>query len=467
LLKDVLTTGNAGLDTLLTTSISTVQINGAVLTHELSRKTTLEIALPHFNFQKQNVTTALANVHPEDDGGRILLFDAAGTTSVSVRNKFSSSLTMTVAAAIARLGGASPDLRIHDRNGGTWSYRLQYVKARMKREELEALTRPFLITYMADHFATGTSLSTWFNMLESTSEQKLHNGPETYGDLCASLEVTIPGEALGAWLAPITNLRAASQRMSVAIQKALKTDLPTFYLSDISKLGNLASSAPLLAWASIPPAVRFDGSEFGETGGGDVFWDNEDVSLRRAAAANSGTAGNLLARLPELRLRLEEAGLHNTVQFYDNSQVRVIQGGATTPFGDTLFVSLLGFEALVVQKANEALNDVQKFLAAAGTSPTEAVNRLAEFAADITVAFGKLVGSSVFAEIAGFRAVAQMVFAEASRSLAGGALAQPRAMLTLDILNPSPPRTFVLGDFLKGATPTGEEIVVSQRLVSG
>jgi hypothetical protein len=60
-----------------------------------------------------------------------------------------------------------------------------------------------------------------------------------------------------------------------------------------------------------------------------------------------------------------------------------------------------------------------------------------------------------------------MVFAEASRSLAGGALAQPRAMLTLDILNPSPPRTFVLGDFLKGATPTGEEIVVSQRLVSG
>lgn len=465
LLKDVLTAGNAGLDELFTTPLSTVQIRGAVLTHELTRKSTLEVSLPRFNFQTQTVTTALANVHPEDDGGRILVYDATGTTTVSVRNKFSSSLTMTIAAAMARLGTTSTDLRVHDQSGNTWSYRLEYVKANMKREELEAVTRPFLIQYMADHFSTGTSLSAWYNMLESTSEEKLHNGPETFGDVCASFEVTIPGDALGAWVQTLSNVKAAGQAMSVAIQRALKQTLPAFYLNDISKLANLASSAPLLTWASIPPAVAFDGVNFRETGN-DVFWDHVDKTLRTQAAGNGRTAANLLARLDEYRRRLEEAGLHSTVQFYGDDQVGTILGGATTSFGDMLYESLLLFEGQVVEKANDALKDIQKFLAVAGTSPTAAVQRLADFAADITDAFGKLVGSSVFADLATFRAVAQTVFLEASRSLSGGLTANPRAMLTLDILNPMPPRTFVLTEFLKGAVPKDEEIAVAQRLVS-
>src|SRR6185503_9661447 len=59
LLKDVLTAGDSGLDGLLTKPLPSVQINGAVLTHELTRKSTLEITLPRFNFQTQSVTTAL------------------------------------------------------------------------------------------------------------------------------------------------------------------------------------------------------------------------------------------------------------------------------------------------------------------------------------------------------------------------------------------------------------------------
>ena len=467
LLKDVLTSGNNGLDHLFTTPLPSVQINGAVLTHELTRKSTLEISLPRFNFQTQTVNTALANVHPDDDNGRILLYDATGSSSVSVQNRFSSSLNMTLAAAIARTGATSPDLRMHSDGGNTWSYQLLYVKPKMKREELEAISRPFLVQYMADHFSTGTSLSTWYNMLESTSEEILHNGPETYGDICASFEVTIPGDALNAWVAPIQNVKAAGQRMSVAIQRMLKTLVPMFYLNDISKLANLASSAPLLAWASVPPAVKFDGTTFSETGGGDVFWDHVDVSLRRAAAAHQQTAGNLLAKLPDLRLRLEEAGLHNTVQFYEDSQVSAILQGATTPsFGDVLFESLFLFEAQIVEKANDALKDIQKFLAVAGTSPTVAVKRLASFAADITKAFGDLTGQNVFAHLATFRAVAEVVFGEATSALTGVVVAQPRAMLTLDILNPAPPRKFQLSDFLAGAQPASDDIAVAQRLAS-
>jgi hypothetical protein len=461
---------DSALDKLLTTELSSVRFKAAVLSHEMMRKTTLEMSLPHFNFQTQSVTTALAKVRPEDEGGRILLYEATGSSTVSVRNKFNSSLSMTLSAAAGDGGsgvaGALPDFRVHSTDGNTWSYQLRYAKARMKREELEAITGPFVRQYMASQFASGTNLSAWYNQLEDTSEKFLHNGPEVYGDVCASFEVTIPGDTLAAWVVPVKNVPSAAKNVSIAIQKALKSHVVLFYLTDIGKLSNLASAAPLLAWASIPPAVSFDGSVFSSSAGNDVFWDHVDSGLRKSAARHKETAANLIGRLAELRLRLEEAGMHDTVPSYQNDQVGAILTSATSQFGDILLESLLLFEAKIVEKANEALQDVQKFRSAAGSSPSKAVERLAQFASDIVTAFNQLVGDNVFADLSSFRAVAQVVFAEASRALNPTIAAQPRAMLTLDILNPVPVRTFSLSSFIGGELPESSDVAVAQRLVS-
>ena len=456
-------------DELLTNALASVHLNFAVLSHELTRKSSLEVSLPLFNFQTQSVTTALAKVKPEDDSGRILLYDASGTNTVSVRNKFGSSLTVTIAAVVASTGSAAsfPDLRIHSTQGDTWTYRLLYAKAGMKREELEAITRPFIAQYMADQFAQETTLSAWYNLLESTSESILHNRPEVYGDVCAAFEVTLPGETLGAWTQRLKDVSPAAKRVSIAIQHALKTNLTLFYLNDIAKLGNLGSSAPFLVWASIPAAVRFNGKSFSTTLGKDVYWDHVDVALRTAAARHPETVTNLLLRLPELRLRLEEAGLHSDLQFYQNDQVAEVLAAATNAFGDELVESLLTFESNVVFRANDAMKDMQKFLADSSSTPSKAVVRLAKFAADITTAFNQLIGKSAFADLSSFRAVAQVVFAEASRALSSEVVTQPRAMLTLDILNAAESRKFKLGDFLKGELPDSAEVAVAQRLVSG
>jgi hypothetical protein len=426
----------------------------------LTRKSTIEVTLPRFNFQTQTVTKALASVRPEDSNGRILLYDASGSTTTSVRNKYSSSLTMTLAAAIARSGAASQDLRIHSDAGNTWSYQLLYVKRSMKREDFEALSRPFVERYLANHFAGGTSLSTWYNMLESTSEELLRNGPETYGDTCASFEVSVPGEVLGSWLTPVGNVEAAAQRMSIAIQKSLKGLLPTFYFAEAKKLTNLASAAPLLAWASIPPAVAFDGDSFKDSGGKNVYWDWPDVNLRRRAALNAQTVSNLRVQLPGIRLRLQEAGLNSFVQFYEAGKILT---GANSTFGDNLFRNLFFFEALIVEKAKDALKEIQKFLDVADSSPTEAVKRLAAFAADITEAFGKLTGESVFADLKTFRAVAEVVFLHATRALTGVS-AKPDAMMTLYILKN--PTAFVPASFLTGSVPKAADVAVPQRIVS-
>jgi hypothetical protein len=467
LFQDAVQASNSALDRLFTTPLPSVHLNAAVLTHELTRKTTLELSLPHFDFQSQSVTTALAKVTAEDDQGRLLLYDATGSSMVVVRNKFRSSASVTIAAVVGRTGAdALPDLRIHSADGTTWSYQLLYAKANLKREELEAITRPFITQYMGSQFTQGTTLSAWYNQLERTSEGILQNGPEEFGDTCASLEVTLPGETLAAWALPVSNVNAAAQNMSLAIQRALKKYLPWFYLNDIGKLKDLASSAPLLAWASIPDAMQFDGATFSTSSGKSTFWDHVDPTLRKAAATHPATAANLLAQLPGLRTRLEEAGLHSSVQFYQDDQVGPILASSISQFGDVLLKSLFFFEALILDKAAEALEDIQKFAAAAGTSPTQAVDRLADFAADITEAFNKLTGNSVFANLVSFRAIAQMVFAEASRALNGSLAVQPRAMLTLDILNAAPPRQFQLSSFLDGAQPAAADIAVAQRLVS-
>ena len=159
--------------------------------------------------------------------------------------------------------------------------------------------------------------------------------------------------------------------------------------------------------------------------------------------------------------------MHDLAGFYEDSQAAKILKSATGQTNDFLLEKLLEFESDVVFKANAAIKDMQKFLASASGSPSQAVDRLADFAADITTAFNQLTGENTYADLASFRAVAQVVFAEASRALSSGPMAVPRAMLTLDILNAAMSRKFQLADFLKGELPANEDIAVAQRLVSG
>ena len=322
----------------------------------------------------------------------------------------------------------------------------------MRRAELEAVTRPFIAQYMTDQFSDATSLGTWYAELDRTVDGILANGPGEFGDVLATMEVTMPGQTLGAWMLPVADVTEASKRVSKAIQAALKRVLPFYYLSDVSRLHTLSPSAALLGWASIRPSndVTIENDRFVFDAGRQVFWDHVDTDLRRQMVLNSITRQNLQARLAPLRLRLEEAGMHRDVEFYEDGQASRLLSTAAGA-GDQLLRGLLTFESTVAITAAGAVADIQSFLAASSTSPSKAIARLAEFAADITTSFNKLAGDSVFAGVS-FRAVSQIVFAEASRALEPGLLAPPRAMLALTVLKPGADRTFRVADFLDGGS---------------
>ena len=457
---------DAEVDRLMATPSGAVDIRSAVLTHELTRRAVVDVSLPYFASHTESFNTSLARVSAEDDGGRVLMYDATGADDVVVRNRFRSSLSVSIGAVVPAGQSALPDLRVHSTGGSTWSYTLRHGRDRMRRAELEAVTRPFIAQYMASQFNDGTSIGDWYDGLDRTVESVLANGPDEFGDVLATMEVTMPAETLGAWMVPVADVTQASQRVSKAIQAALKRVLPFYYLTDVSRLHTLSSSAALLGWASIRPStgVTIDGDRLVFDEGRQVFWDHRDPDLRRRMVLNSISRQNLMMRLPSLRRRLEDAGMHRDVEFYEDSQANSLLSTAAGA-GDELLRNLLTFESAVAVTAAEAVVDIQGFLAAASSSPSRAIARLAEFAAGITTSFNKLAGDSVFADVS-FRAVSQVVFAEASRALDPRALAPPRAMLALAVLRPDPARTFRVADFLDGGIPPDSDVALAQHLVS-
>src|SRR5205823_9807816 len=94
---------------------------------------------------------------------------------------------------------------------------------------------------------------------------------------------------------------------------------------------------------------------------------------------------------------------------------------------------------------------------------SQALDRLAAFAGDVTSAFNTLAGQAPFAGPS-FRALSQSVFVEAARALDPMLAARPAAMLTLSVLQPA--RTFDIGSFARGALPPPAEIALAQRLVT-
>ena len=363
--------------------------------------------------------------------------------------------------------GGGRDLRVHRPDNASWSYQLLHARSAMHRGELEMYTRPFLEEYMKDRFGDQEQWSKWYTELDQTVEGLLANGPDQFGDTLLAMEVSIPAAALLAWMRPQPDLLAASKEVSRAIQRALKAIIPFYYFQDPSRLSQNPSAAALFVWAAIPPttSARLQGATLTLEGGKTVYWNYPDRLLRRALCGRSIVAARLGEQFVRIRLRLQELGLRNQASFFTASEVPDWIAAATLDTGDTFFVHLCRFEALVVERAVDALESMQSFVSLRETSPSKAIDRLADFAADITTTFNKLAGDTVYAQ-APVRAVTQGIFLDASRALAEIPGAGVSGMLTVTVLKPAVDRKFKIEDFVAGRTPSSDDVLLEQRLVS-
>ena len=452
------------LDDLLVQQAQGVTLNLATLSHEIQRTGTVQLNMPFFNFDSAHVNDSLANITAEEDGGRVLVYELNASDSVTVKNRYRSDLSV-----LGSLQVRNGQLAMTPDSTRSIAYQSRQVKKGMSLADFEHRVTPFVHEYLPQLFsANQSSLQTFYADLDRTVENVLHNGTNQFGDAALGMQVSVPSSVLGSWFIRRTKarLKTDSMAMSLTLQAKLRTLLPFCYFQEVNRLRSNPTAAALLVWAAMPVSTSID-FEDGQirrfNTDSDVFWDFPDIELRRAVAFDPHTTASLVPSLLTAQTRLREAGDDHDASFFTAQQAATFQNMTRSGMGDTLLESLLFTEAEIIRGATTALKDVNKMLDVAATAPTKAINRFADFGADLTDTFNHKL-SSVYGDDA-LRTLSSMVLVEASRALDPDLSTKPPQAM-LNILTFTNGHTFDLNDFIAGVMPPKDQIAVAQTLVN-
>jgi hypothetical protein len=461
------------IDPLMASPTPGVTLHKGVLTHSISRRSSVEVAFPFYSSRTEKLNTSLAKVTATDDSGRVLLYELDATDERLVRNRLKSQLAVGAAIPLQTSG----NVRVHSVQSASWSYQFRSARENIRRTELEQQLAPFVETYLADHFKAGgeSSFSTWLADVDRQVEAVVGRPTDDFGDLLLALEVTLPARVLGAWLQPrsATETRRAAMNMSRALQASLRQLLPFYYFQNIKNLDGLPGCAAMMLWSALP--VSTDVKPAGETleinadltdpREDDVYWDWLDLGIRKRMVEFRETGPRLALAMASAERRLREAGDSNRAGTFTPTEGnrRALVAASLWRESNRPFESLLRLESVVTQGAANALREMEAFHANAETLPSKAIERLADFGAAVTSTFHDRI-SSIYGDDS-LRSLGSMIFVEASRALIAGTLdAKPNALLSLTVLKDE--RTFSLPDFLKGLSPAPGDIAVAERLVA-
>jgi hypothetical protein len=455
---------DSDLDDLLVQPAPGVTLNLATLSHELQRTTTVQLNMPYFSFDSAHVNDSLATITAEEDGGRVLVYELNASDSVTVKNRYRSDLSV-----LASLQLRNGQLEMTPDSSRSIAYQSRQVKKGMKLADLEHRVTPFIHDYLPGLFSGNqSSLQTFYIDLDRTVENVLHNGTNQFGDTALAMQVSVPNSVLESWFIRRSEdrLKRDSMTLSLALQVKLRTLLPFSYFEDVSRLRSNPTVAALLVWAAMPVSTSIDfqdGQIRRFNSDSDVFWDFPDVDLRRAVAFDSHTTASLVPSLLTAQARLREAGDDDDASFFAAQQAATFQNMTRSGMGDTLLQSLLFTEAEIIRGATAALKDVNGMLDAVATTPTRAINRFADFGADLTDTFNHKL-SSVYGDDA-LRTLSSMVLLEASRAIDPDFRTKPPQAM-LNILTFANGHTFDLNDFVAGGMPPKDQVAVAQTLVN-
>src|SRR5229473_244660 len=455
---------DSDLDDLLVQQAQGFTLNLATLSHEIQRTTTVQLNMPYFSFDSAHVNDSLATITAEEDWGRVLVYELNASDSVTVKNRYRSDLSV-----LASLQVRNGQLEMTPDSAKSIAYQSRQVKKGMNLADFEHRVTPFIHEYLPGLFSGNeSSLQTFYIDLDRTVENVLHNGTNQFGDVALAMQVSVPSSVLGSWFIRRSEdrLKRDSTTLSLALQANLRALLPFCYFQDVSRLRSNPTAAALLVWAAMPvsTAIDFqDGQIRRFNTDSDVFWDFPDIDLRRAVAFDPHTTASLVPSLLNAQTRLREAGDDDNAEFFTAQQATTFQNVTRSGMGDTLLQSLLSSEAEIIRGATAALKDVNGMLDSVATAPTKAINRFADFGADLTDTFNHKL-SGVYGDDA-LRTLSSMVLLEASRAIDPDLNTQPPQAM-LNILTFQNGHAFDLNDFIAGAMPPKNQIAVAQTLVN-
>jgi hypothetical protein len=459
-IKDALACALSGnFDRLLLQPVQGIKLNRGVLSHGVSRHSTLQLKLPFYFSTLDHINKSLAKADCVDaDSGRLMVYQVDAEDEVSaISNRGGNNSHMTLTAAIPASRGNN--VRVFDSQGGcTYSYR-QALKD-MNRAQLQYQLKPYIDAYLPSAFASAEgSFDAWLSELEHATNPPIHR----LGYTLVSLDLSVPGSALAAWWnAPEKRNAPEYMQMSLELQMQLKKLLPFYYFADVSNYEDLDPAFTLLAYSCIPisTSVRAQGNSLKLNTNQTVYWDWMQPGLRRKMLADFHTQAKLRAVLPAIYQRLQASGLGKTARFYEPGELtvqRILKGAQSK---DELLKSLLLVEAEVVCGALDAGLAIAEFRRKQDQDIKIAVRALGKWGAKVVGTFNQRVRSVYGGDAV--RPLGTMIMATAANSLAGN-LQKPSALLRVIILRPD--STFPPADFLRGTSPDPDEAILIQQSI--
>jgi hypothetical protein len=454
-------------DTLLVEQTQGVSLNQAVLTHEIKRNSHLEVNLPYYNSTIDHINQSLAKLNVTDeDEGRLLIYELDADDIVTVKNKRDSRLAIG-----GYLKVASNEVRVYSTDALNYSYSFKQVKQNMKREDLQFQFKPYVDTYFPTTFqSTGNgtgSFATLIGDLDRAIDQVEPNGTDNFGNTLISLQVSLPSVVASAWLkAPQDKNSPVYMDMSRQLQVKLKQLIPYYYFQNVKKYSDISPATVLLVYAALPisTSAKLAGDKFTINTDTDVYWEFSASQFRRAMVNHPRTLAKLSADLVRVNELLLAYGMGGTAGFFTPNRAENLQNEATQGTNDALLRSLLFVEADIVRGAyNAALKLATDFVPNAGSEPSEAIDALSEFGAEITDTFNNSLKSLFGGDL--IRPLGSMVFIEAATAF-DPTLGVVSPVATMDLMVVKQQSQFQLPTFLSGETPDSSDLIIQQRFVN-
>jgi hypothetical protein len=373
------------------------ELRSGVFGNQISSETRVELHLPYLNSKGWSARLeALANVEVTSDAdGRLFVYHVEASHRIEHKNAYQSLLALAGNLNVRRLRSAA-------------DFTLSYTDSRRlaKHQDVTGLLA------VLEHYGFDAA----------AKEEVQRQAGASQGELEASLAISVPGSLAAAWLeAPeerSPEFFPTYSRVSMAVQRAMRTWLPYQYFCDLERYGDLAAAFPLVVYQASPPFPGKPRYDFNY----DVMSVDKMEEFYRLAAR----------RLPQQMANIEEALRNNgnlaLAGFYAPRRARDLLDSVRQQ--PRLLHALLAGDAFLT---DALINlgcrgaELRKVLA---SNPAEGVQKLTRYAAEFVKAFHsrlrRLYGKR------DFLALGSLLLVEATAALRGEPPAHaPQAMLRL------------------------------------
>lgn len=445
---------------LLSEQLSGVKLNKGVLTHEIKRRSHLEVNLPYFDSTLDHINESIAGGKAVDAAdGRLWVFNLEAMDVVSKKTSMSK---LSIAMQLTKKAG----VRQFSEEEYTYNYMLRLTKRNARGEYMEDKLKVLVDQYLPSEFSGDgkESFKTYLFALDKALDDKGVGGDNFFGNVLINFDVSLPGQVLAAWKkVPAEDMDEKYMIMSRRVQNVLRRLIPLCYIQELGQYDETVAIYPLLAYCALPPINRakLSGGQVKLTQEKVHDWDYLDSNLRDKVFEQFCAPKLQHEILPGVQRELH--GRPDTPQAkYTNAMTGRILSLNTTQARKN-FESLMFTESQLITGIHEAGKRFRKHLNAQDFE--KALKELAEFGAALTEAFNNKVGNTIYAGSA-LRPLGSLLFVEVAKVFDENLASKlkPTAMLELSVLQQH--ATFALEEFLKGKRPAATELALQQRIVN-